>query len=153
MNGLRMAVEQGCAGIQRSAGTAEVEKLRERVPAEHRAAFDELLEEARHMSRMRDERGLYSDVWAAGITRRALAGTRQTGSSPQAACTSPRMSSAATRTKSAPCSRRCGIRAPTNWQNGPMTAPRSAPPTRRPSSAIRRIRRRRSTGCRRPSPG
>jgi pyruvate,water dikinase len=71
VNGLRMSVDKG-APDSAHAGVAEVDRLRERVPAEHRAAFDELLEEARHMSRMRDERGLYSDVWAAGITRRAL---------------------------------------------------------------------------------
>ena len=71
VNGLRMSVDKG-APDSAHAGAAEVASLRERVPAEHRAAFDELLEEARHMSRMRDERGLYSDVWAAGITRHAL---------------------------------------------------------------------------------
>ncbi len=71
VSSLRMAVDKG-APDSSHAGRAEVEKLRERVPAEHRANFDELLEEARHMSRMRDERGLYSDVWAAGIARRAL---------------------------------------------------------------------------------
>jgi pyruvate,water dikinase len=42
------------------------------VPAEHRAAFDALLAEARLVYRLRDERGLYTDVWAAGTTRRAL---------------------------------------------------------------------------------
>lgn len=71
VNSLRMAVAKGAPDSSHAA-KAEVEKLREKVPPEHRAEFDELLEEARHMSRMRDERGLYSDVWAAGITRRAL---------------------------------------------------------------------------------
>jgi rifampicin phosphotransferase len=71
VNGLRMAVDKGAPDSSHTA-TAEVVKLRERVPEEHRAAFDSLLEEARHMSRMRDERGLYSDVWAAGIARHAL---------------------------------------------------------------------------------
>ena len=71
VNGLRMSVEKG-APESSHAAAAEVAKLRDRVPEEHRAAFDSLLEEARHMSRMRDERGLYSDVWAAGIARHAL---------------------------------------------------------------------------------
>lgn len=71
VNGLRMAVKKGAPDSSHAA-QAEVDKLRELVPPQHRAAFDEVLEEARHMSRMRDERGLYSDVWAAGITRRAL---------------------------------------------------------------------------------
>ncbi|MHB2168005.1 PEP-utilizing enzyme [Alsobacter sp. R-9] len=69
LEGLRVAVEGRHPG---KATSADVARLRERVPAEHRAAFDELLDEARALSRLRDERGLYSDVWAAGITRRAL---------------------------------------------------------------------------------
>lgn len=50
----------------------EVSRLRNKIPAQYHATFDELLGEARLMSRLRDERGLYSDVWAAGILRRAL---------------------------------------------------------------------------------
>jgi pyruvate,water dikinase len=46
--------------------------LREATPAEHRAAFDELLAEARLMYRLRDERGLYSDISAVGLLRLAL---------------------------------------------------------------------------------
>ena len=45
--------------------------VRAKVPEEHRAEFDELLEEARHMYRIRDERGVFSDIWASGIVRRA----------------------------------------------------------------------------------
>lgn len=71
VNGLRRAVEKG-PPITEGVADAEVASLREKVPPEHRAAFDELLAEARVMSRLRDERGLYSDVWAAGITRHAL---------------------------------------------------------------------------------
>ena len=69
--GIRLAVE---AGPPRASAVpdAEVARMRDKVPAEHRAAFDELLGEVRLMSRLRDERGLYSDVWAAGILRRAL---------------------------------------------------------------------------------
>lgn len=45
------------------------------VPDQHRAQFDELLEEARLTYRIRDERGVFSDIWASGIMRRAaLAG-------------------------------------------------------------------------------
>jgi pyruvate,water dikinase len=50
---------------------ATVAEIRAKVPAEHRAQFDELLAEARLMYRLRDERGVYSDVWASGIMRRA----------------------------------------------------------------------------------
>jgi phosphohistidine swiveling domain-containing protein len=46
--------------------------IRDRVPAEHRSQFDELLAEARLIYRLRDERGLYSDIWAAGIFRHAV---------------------------------------------------------------------------------
>jgi rifampicin phosphotransferase len=49
-----------------------IAEVRDRVPAPHRAAFDELLTEARLVYRLRDERGLYSDIWAAGIMRRGL---------------------------------------------------------------------------------
>ena len=44
---------------------------RESVPLEHRAQFDELLGEARLTYRLRDERGVYSDIWASGLMRRA----------------------------------------------------------------------------------
>jgi pyruvate,water dikinase len=55
---------------------ADVETLiagaRAKVPEEHRDQFDELLGEARLMYRLRDERGVYSDIWAAGLMRRAV---------------------------------------------------------------------------------
>jgi phosphohistidine swiveling domain-containing protein len=56
-------------------------RVREKVPPEHRAEFDELLGEARHNYRLRDERGVYSDIWASGIMRRAAlaAGRRVAG--------------------------------------------------------------------------
>ena len=49
-------------------------EVRAKVPEEHRAEFDDLVAEARLMSRIRDERGVYSDIWAAGIMRRAALG-------------------------------------------------------------------------------
>jgi pyruvate,water dikinase len=48
------------------------ERLRAKVPAEHRAEFDELVAEARSINRIRDERGVYSDGWATGLARRAV---------------------------------------------------------------------------------
>src|SRR5262249_387781 len=48
-----------------------VARVRERVPEEHRATFDELLGEARATYRLRDERGGYSDISASGLMRRA----------------------------------------------------------------------------------
>ncbi|HEY3530996.1 MAG TPA: PEP-utilizing enzyme [Nocardioides sp.] len=49
-------------------------EMRAQVPEEHRAEFDDLVAEARLMSRIRDERGVYSDIWASGIMRRAALG-------------------------------------------------------------------------------
>jgi pyruvate,water dikinase len=71
VNDIREDVEVG-APKSSSASEEELAGVRERVPAEQRDIFDELLAEARHMSRLRDERGLYSDEWAGGIMRRAI---------------------------------------------------------------------------------
>ena len=71
INGIRNAVEQGPPAPSQSSDQ-EVSQLRSKIPTEHHDTFDQLLAETRHMSKMRDERGLYSDVWAAGIYRRAL---------------------------------------------------------------------------------
>ena len=46
--------------------------MRAKVPEEHRGEFDELLGEARLMYRLRDERGVFSDIWASGLMRRAV---------------------------------------------------------------------------------
>jgi rifampicin phosphotransferase len=52
--------------------------VRAKVPESHRAEFDELLAEARLLYRLRDERGVFSDIWASGLMRRAaLAGGRR----------------------------------------------------------------------------
>jgi pyruvate,water dikinase len=51
---------------------AKEKALRERVPGEHRATWDELLGEARLMNHLRDERALYSDSWGTGLARRAV---------------------------------------------------------------------------------
>lgn len=52
--------------------SATLDGLRSKVPAEHLTEFDELLADARHVNRLRDERGAYSDGWATGLARRAL---------------------------------------------------------------------------------
>jgi len=52
--------------------------VRSKVPDEHQAEFDDLLGEARLTYRIRDERGVFSDIWASGLMRRAvLAGGRR----------------------------------------------------------------------------
>jgi rifampicin phosphotransferase len=47
-------------------------RVGEAIPEKHRTEFGELLAEARAISRLRDERGMYSDCFAIGIARRAL---------------------------------------------------------------------------------
>src|SRR4051794_610660 len=55
-----------------------IAKVRDQIPEEHRAQFDELLEEAVLTYRIRDERGVFSDIWASGLMRRAaMAGGRR----------------------------------------------------------------------------
>ena len=57
---------------------ARIAEVRGKVPEEHRAQFDELLGEARLTYRLRDERGVFSDIWASGLMRRGvLAGGRR----------------------------------------------------------------------------
>jgi phosphohistidine swiveling domain-containing protein len=53
---------------------AKVAEVRGKVPEEHRSEFDGMLDEARLMYRIRDERGVFSDIWASGIMRRAAIG-------------------------------------------------------------------------------
>jgi pyruvate,water dikinase len=50
---------------------AQIAEVRGHVPAEHRDEYDALLAEARIGYRVRDERGVYSDIWASGLMRRA----------------------------------------------------------------------------------
>src|SRR5688572_1462008 len=46
--------------------------LRAKVPGARRGEFDALLDEARFIHRLRDERGIYNDSWGTGLTRRAV---------------------------------------------------------------------------------
>lgn len=58
--------------LQASEVEDRIAEVRSKVPEEHRSEFDELLGEARLMYRLRDERGIYSDIWASGLMRRAV---------------------------------------------------------------------------------
>jgi rifampicin phosphotransferase len=71
---LLRAIRTSVAGKQGPAPDidAHIAGIREQVPAQHGAQFDELLAEARLMYRIRDERGVFSDIWASGIARRAV---------------------------------------------------------------------------------
>jgi pyruvate,water dikinase len=68
---LRRAFEQDSRPDQ-GPSDDEVAQIRDCVSAAHRDEFDALFAEARLTSRVRDERGIYSDVWAGGIVRRAI---------------------------------------------------------------------------------
>ena len=77
---LLRAVQASVEGTDGAESDAEerTEEARDKVPDEHRDEFDQLLNEARAMYGIRDERGVFSDIWAAGIMRRAsLAGGRR----------------------------------------------------------------------------
>jgi phosphohistidine swiveling domain-containing protein len=77
---LRRAIRAAVAGTGVDASDVEgrIAGVRGKVPEQHRAQFDELLEEARLTYPIRDERGVFSDIWASGLMRRAaLAGGRR----------------------------------------------------------------------------
>ncbi|HEY3720744.1 MAG TPA: PEP-utilizing enzyme [Roseiarcus sp.] len=76
LRAIRIAVD----GSRKEASDVEqqIASVRHKVPEGHRVEFDELLGEARLMYRLRDERGVFSDIWASGLMRRAaLAGGRR----------------------------------------------------------------------------
>jgi pyruvate,water dikinase len=70
LRAIRTAVETG--GAEAGDVEASIAEVRAKVPEEHREQFDELLGEARLTYRLRDERGVYSDIWASGIVRRSV---------------------------------------------------------------------------------
>jgi phosphohistidine swiveling domain-containing protein len=77
---LLRAIRVAVAGTEASLSDTEarIANVRGKVPEQHRAQFDELLEEARLTYPIRDERGVFSDIWASGLMRRAaLAGGRR----------------------------------------------------------------------------
>ena len=69
---IRSAVDAVASGTEAEELESRTSEVRAEVPREQRAAFDELLAEARAVSRLRDERGSYADLWAIGIMRRAI---------------------------------------------------------------------------------
>ena len=66
------SVESDGDGAADGQAEAKIAEVRAKVPADHQAEFDDLVGEARLMYRIRDERGVYSDIWASGIMRRAV---------------------------------------------------------------------------------
>ena len=109
-----------------------------RCPRSTAREFDELLGEARLMYRLRDERGVYSDIWASGSCAaprsRPVAGSRPRAASHDAEhfvdASFDEMCALVTRHRRAVGRRARGARR--------STAPRTPPRTRRRSSATRR---------------
>ena len=80
---LLKAIRVAVSGESQAASdvAARIAEVRAQVPASHQGEFDELLGEARLTYRLRDERGVYSDIWASGLMRRAaLAAGRRVAS-------------------------------------------------------------------------
>lgn len=79
--GIRAAVANGVNISVAEDASARIAEVRATVPAEHQAAFDELVEEAWLVYRLREERAVFGDQWALGVARRALllAGERLAG--------------------------------------------------------------------------
>jgi pyruvate,water dikinase len=79
LRAIRAALEGTAAGA--SDVQDRIANVRARVPAQHQTEFDELLDEARATYPIRDERGVFSDIWASGLMRRAAlaAGRRLAG--------------------------------------------------------------------------
>jgi phosphohistidine swiveling domain-containing protein len=69
LRAIRIAVESKT--LEASDVEDRIADVRSQVPETHRGEFDELLGEARLTYRLRDERGVYSDIWASGLMRRA----------------------------------------------------------------------------------
>ena len=66
---IRRAVEHG---RRETDAEEEIARVRDRVSGDGRARFDELLGEARRTYRLRDERSIYSSIWALGLMRRGV---------------------------------------------------------------------------------
>jgi pyruvate,water dikinase len=78
LRAIRGAVSDDTSETDVGTQTADI---RSQVPAQQQQEFDALLAEARLTYRLRDERGVYSDIWASGLMRRAAlaAGRRAAG--------------------------------------------------------------------------
>jgi pyruvate,water dikinase len=72
LQAMRSVLDPPAAQSDADLRAAAAAAIRDRVPDAHRQAFDELLAEARRVYRLRDERGIYCDIWAYGLARRAM---------------------------------------------------------------------------------
>ena len=141
---------RGRASRRRTSTSADRRRARQGARASIGPQFDELLEEARLTYRIRDERGVFSDIWASGLMRRAALARRSPARRQGAGSTTPRTSSTPASTR---CARCCPARTgprPTSSRSAPHTARRTPPRTPRRRWAPRRRRRRTRPGCRPP---
>jgi phosphohistidine swiveling domain-containing protein len=72
VRGIRTAVGRTVSATAAGELSAVTSGVRDQVPADHRESFDELLAEARHTYRLREERSVLGWIWDAGITRRGI---------------------------------------------------------------------------------
>jgi pyruvate,water dikinase len=72
LQAMRAVTDPPAAQREADALAAATAELRDAVPGAHRQAFDALLAEARLVQRLRDERGIFCDIWAYGLARRAM---------------------------------------------------------------------------------
>jgi phosphohistidine swiveling domain-containing protein len=72
LGAIRAGLESAESSVAEEHVVERTAAIRDAVPAKQRAAFDELLGEAKLMYRLRDERGTFADLWAIGIMRRAI---------------------------------------------------------------------------------
>ena len=72
LGSLRSAVHNPAVAPADATMERDLAALRDKVPPQHRAQFDELLADARCVYRLRDERDHYNDGWSTGLLRRAM---------------------------------------------------------------------------------
>jgi hypothetical protein len=142
---IRSAVDAVASGREAEELESRTSEVRGDVPAGQRPAFDELLAEARAVSRLRDERGSYADQWAIGVMRRAIlaAGARL---APLGGSASPAISPRPPTMRSARSSRPATAPPPRSSRSGRGTGRRRATPMRPRFSAASRRRHCRPSG-------
>lgn len=72
LGGIKAGLKAPPPESQRQAADQAAARLRAKVPEAHRAVFDRLLDEARQVYRLREERDHYNDGWSTGLLRHAL---------------------------------------------------------------------------------
>jgi pyruvate,water dikinase len=72
LQAMRSVMEPAASSPDVGTRAAATTELRDGVPSAHRQQFDDLLTEARGVYRLRDERGIFCDIWAHGLARRAM---------------------------------------------------------------------------------